>query len=88
MVCIEGLDDAIIGTGLRSATAEVLVYDADKANELLLFAGYGEDSLLYFLDSLDMDGLGDRAPFFIYLDSGIEHDVTQQTGRPKLRIVH
>jgi hypothetical protein len=88
MVCIEGLDEAIIGTGLRGPNSEVLVYDANKANEILLYAGYGEDSLPYFLESLDVDGLGERAPLFIYLDSDVEHDVTEQTGRPSLRLVH
>jgi hypothetical protein len=88
MVCIEGLDDAIVGTGFRSQAGEVLVYDADKCNELLMYAGYGENCLPFFLESLDIESLGDRAPFFIYLDGETEHDVTRQTGRPKLRLVH
>ena len=88
MVCIEGLDEAIIGTGLRTCDSEVLVYDANIANELLLYAGYGENSLPYFLESLDVDGLGERAPIFIYLDKDVEHDVTEQKGRPSLKLVH
>jgi hypothetical protein len=88
MVCIEGLDEAIIGTGLRSMESEVLVYDAEKANEILMYAGYGENALPHFLEGLAVDGLGERAPLFIYLDSDVEHDVTGQTGRPSLRLVH
>ncbi len=89
MIAIEGLDEAIIGTGIRSSDSEVLVYDADAAQEVLLYLGYGENALPYFLESLNVDGLGDKAPIFIYLDNNLaKNDSFNHDGRPKLRIVH
>jgi len=89
MIAIEGLDDAILGTGIRTSKNEVLVYDGDVAEEILLYMGYGEHSLPHFLESIDLDSLGDKAPMFIYLDSDKDlYDRTSNTGQPKLRLVH
>ena len=89
MISIDGLDQAIIGTGMRAKEREVLVYDATKCEELLLENGVA-DNLFNFLDSIDIQSLGDRAPLFIYLDSNFEDDkVDDNKGkRPDLRIVH
>lgn len=89
MIAIEGLDDAILGTGIRTSKNEVLVYDGDVAEEILLYMGYGENSLPHFLESIDLDSLGDKAPMFIYLDSDKDiYDRTSNTGQPTLRLVH
>jgi len=89
MIAIEGLDEAILGTGIRTSKSEVLVYDGDVAEEILLHMGYGENSLPYFLESIDLDGLGDKAPMFIYLDNDQNpYDRTTDIGQPRLRLVH
>ena len=88
MISIDGFDDAIIGTGMRSTSREVLVYDADKCEEILVAAGYGVNCLPFFLENIDVDSLGERAPIFIYLDSNDKRKDAEETGRPFLKIVH
>lgn len=88
MISIQGFDEAILGTGIRESNREVLVYDADKCEELLITQGYGVNSLSHFLESIDVDSLGNRAPLFIYLDANVDYDATDERGRPALRIVH
>jgi len=67
MVAIEGLDEAVIGTGLRTTGKEVLVYDADKAQEILNDYLGELMEISDYLFELGMDRLGDQAPIFIYL---------------------
>tara|TARA_R110002012_G_scaffold126216_4_gene277998 strand:- start:1222 stop:1503 length:282 start_codon:yes stop_codon:yes gene_type:complete len=89
MICLEGFDDAIVGTGLRDADAEVIVYDANKMQEILLWQGFPENSLVGFLETIDLKVLGNQAPLFIYLDAELEHEVVERTeGKPRLRVVH
>lgn len=89
MVCIDGFDDAIVGTGLRDASTEVLVYDAAIVQEILSCSGYPEHSLINFLETIDLKTLGAKAPLFIYFDAELQHeDVEQTKRRPRLKVVH
>lgn len=87
MISIDGFDAAIIGTGIRAIAKEVLVYDADACEKLLRDNGF-EDPLSIYLESIDVDSLGDRAPLFIYLDSNADDKLDESKGKPKLRLVH
>lgn len=72
MTVIEGLDAALIGTGLRTTGREALVYDADIAQEILDEWFPDEKvSLVEFLRSIEIDALGDNAPLFIFRDDDI-----------------
>jgi hypothetical protein len=86
MIAIEGLDSALIGTGLRG-TSEVLVYDATKAEVLLQNNGFGTDSLHDFLYSVGIDSLGENAPLFVYLDEDISDEFRNEK-RGHLSLVH
>lgn len=78
MVVIEGLDAALIGTGLRTTGREALVYDADIAQEILDEWFPNEKvSLVEFLRSIEIDALGDNAPLFIFRDDDIIEQVRE-----------
>lgn len=87
MVAVEGLDKAVIGTALCTGGREVLVYDADKAEQILYDSGYGEDALYPFLVSCGYEELGDDAPIFVYLDDELGSELSQKR-RGGLRLVH
>ena len=87
MISIDGFDDAIIGTGIRALAKEVLVYDANMCEDLLKSNGFSAP-LSNYLESIDVDSLGDRAPLFIYLDSKADDELDEPEGKPDLRIVH
>ena len=86
MIAIEGLDAALIGTGLNGST-EVLVYDATKAESLLVENGSGADSLHDYLYTVGIDGLGNSAPLFVYLDDKICDEFSDER-RGHLSLVH
>ena len=87
MVAIEGLDKAVIGTALCIGAKEVLVYDANKAEQILFDAGYGDDALYTFLVSCGFDELGEDAPIFVFLDDELGSELSDKR-RGGLRIVH
>ena len=86
MIAIEGLDKALIGTGLNGST-EVLVYDAAKAETLLFENGFGAESLHDYLYTVGIDDLGHSAPLFVYLDDKISDEFSDER-RGHLYLVH
>jgi len=75
MIAVEGLDEAVIGTGLRTTGKEVLVYDANKAQEIIDgYIGEGMDVTEYLFE-IGIDALGDQAPIFVYLDENAEDEL-------------
>lgn len=87
MFAIEGLNDAIIGTGRRGDGLEVLVYDAYKAERILSDSGLGNEVLDYFLEYINLENLEDQAPIFVYLDEELANDIAKDN-RGRLRVVH
>lgn len=87
MLAVEGLDKACIGTALCSGGREVLVYDANKAEQILIDGGFGEDALYHYLLECGFEELGDEAPIFVYLDEELGHDLTTKR-RGHLKLVH
>lgn len=81
MVCIEGLDEAILGTAFVNGE-EVIAYDAEVAEQLVLFMEYG--SLYDFVESIGLEDLGVNAPIFVYQDEGMR----LQLGEIMRRSVH
>lgn len=71
MYAVTGFEEALIGTGMRSPFVEVLMYDGYKAQALLEALGYEDMDLPEYLYSIGLDELGEEAPIFVYLDSGI-----------------
>jgi hypothetical protein len=72
MTVIQGFDEALIGTGLRTTGREVLVYDAYIAQDILNEWFPNEGVLLVeFLRSIEVDSLGDNAPIFVFRDDEI-----------------
>lgn len=69
---IEGLAEAVIGVGLRDSGQQVLVYDAICVQDILESAGTGL-SFDAFLEALQMEDLGERAPLFIWLDDDLKY---------------
>ena len=67
MISIEGMDHAIVGTGIGASGEEVLVYDG-RLFELDLSV----DSVL---ENLADNGYSDIAPLFVYLDEDIGAEV-------------
>lgn len=86
MIAIEGLNEALIGTGFNGSQ-EVLVYDALIAETLLQDNGCGDGSLQDFLYSVGIDDLGKSAPLFVYLDDEISDEFSNQR-RGHLSLVH
>lgn len=76
MMAINGLDEAVIGTGVRGDT-EVLVYDATHVLEILEAIGYNEPSLDEFLEYIHINELGERAPIFVFLDSDVSSELAR-----------
>jgi|DEB0MinimDraft_10_1074344.scaffolds.fasta_scaffold04578_1 hypothetical protein len=71
---IEGLAEAVIGIGLRDSGRQVLVYDAISVQDILESSGSGL-SFGAFLEALNIEGLGERAPMFIWLDDDIKYEL-------------
>jgi len=71
---IEGLAEAVIGIGLRDSGRQVLVYDAISVQDILESSGSGL-SFSAFLEALNIEGLGERAPMFIWLDDDIKYEL-------------
>lgn len=69
---IEGLAEAVIGVGLRDSGQQVLVYDAMSVQEILESSNSGL-SFDTFLEALQMEDLGERAPLFIWLDDDLKY---------------
>ena len=87
MVVLEGLDDAIIGTGAQYPGLEVLVYDGYKVFSILRKAGYNEEQAEEYLSSLQIETLGDLAPIFVFMDNEVVDDIKRQR-RDSTRAVH
>ena len=68
---ISGLSEAIIGVGVKASGEEVLVYNAHLVEVILERSGCGL-TLAGFIEDLDLAGLGDRAPVFVYIDKDLE----------------
>ena len=83
MLAIEGLEDALLGTAYV-AGVEVLAYDASVAEELVMFMDPPHFSLHEFVVNIGLDGLGARAPVFIYQDGGMR----EQFGENVRRSIH
>ena len=85
MIAIDGFEDALIGTGMRTTSLEVLVYDGYKAQELLNEFGYNDVDISEYLRLLGIDELGNKAPLFVFLDDEVRHELEQaRAGRPRL----
>lgn len=67
MIAIEGMDHAIVGTGIGASGAEVLVYDGR-----LFERDLSVDSVL---GNLADNGYSHIAPLFVYLDEDIVAEV-------------
>ena len=87
MLAVEGLDNACIGTALCSGGREVLVYDATKAEQILIDGGYGEDALYPYLVECGFEELGEDAPIFVYLDEELGYELGSKR-RGHLKLVH
>ena len=81
MIGVKGFDEALIGTGMRSSSHEVLVYDGYRAQWLLSELGYGELTVIEYLHMLGIDELGPEAPIFVFLDDGVLDESEQTRGR-------
>jgi len=69
---IDGLAEAVIGVGLRDSGRQVLVYNAIRVQDILESSGTGL-SFNAFLEALQMEDLGERAPLFIWLDDDLKY---------------
>tara|TARA_B110000858_G_scaffold176937_1_gene211469 strand:+ start:192 stop:461 length:270 start_codon:yes stop_codon:yes gene_type:complete len=85
-IAIQGLHEALIGIGVKGRT-EVLVYDANKAQQILVDNGFGHDTLEPYLDSVGIDTLGDDTPIFVYLDDELADDING-TYRSRICTIH
>lgn len=81
MIGVKGFDEALIGTGMRSSSLEVLVYDGYRAQWILSEIGYGELTITEYLRMLGIDELGPEAPIFVFLDDGVLDESEQTRGR-------
>lgn len=82
---IDGLLEALVGIGLREGGQEVLVYDAARVEELLESRGT-ELSLWAFIQELDVAGLGERAPMFVWLDDDLRYEIKSGTAGGRNRL--
>ncbi len=73
-IAVRGLQGALIGIGVKGQS-EVLVYDANIAQQILVDNGFGPDTLEPYLDSVGIDTLGDETPIFVYLDDELADDI-------------
>ncbi len=71
MISIEGMEHALLGTGIGPAGDEVLVYDAR-----LVETQYSVEDVL---ENLIEEGFADHAPLFVFLDEGLSGEIAEQT---------
>lgn len=64
MFAVAGFEEAIIGTGVRYGSEEVLVYDAEIAQALL----DEDEELGNYLYNIGIEHLGEEAPLFVFLN--------------------
>ena len=82
---LDGLLEALVGIGIRESGQEVLVYDAARVEELLESRG-AELSLWAFIQELDVAGLGERAPMFVWLDDDLRYEIKSGVAGGRNRI--
>lgn len=73
MLAIEGLEEALLGTAYVGGE-EVLAYDADTAERLVMFMDPPHLSLYEFVAKIGLEDLGNRAPVFIYQDASMREE--------------
>lgn len=80
MIAIEGLEDALMGTAYNGGE-EVLAYDADLAEKIVMFMNPPHPSLYEFVINIGLEDLGNRAPVFIYRDADMRKEFGEQFRR-------
>lgn len=91
VLCLDGLEAAIIGHTTRDGETEVLVYDAVMVERLLLSLGYVDFGVFDFEKQLiEYEGLSSQnRPVFVYLDTSIQDKlVDSPLTRPKNSGLH
>jgi hypothetical protein len=71
MISIEGMEHALLGTGIGPTGEEVLVYDAR-----LVETQFSVDDVL---ENLTEEGFADYAPLFVFLDEDLSGEIAEQT---------
>lgn len=84
VVCLDGLEAAIIGQTTRDGKTEVLVYDAALVSKLLLQLGYIDfDAFDFEMQLIETDGVEtQKRPVFVYLDRDVKDRLV---GTPSFR---
>jgi len=84
VLCLDGLEAAIIGQTTRDGKTEVLVYDATTVNKLLIELGYVDfDAFDFEKQLIETEAVESRKrPVFVYLDSNVKDRIF---GTPSLR---
>lgn len=79
IVCLSGLEEAVLGyqVGLDQATA--LVYDYEKTVMVLEEHGYSESDINDFFGNLSAAGLPGNAPVFVKIDPKLRHEMSEET---------
>lgn len=84
VLCLDGLEAAIIGQTTRDGKTEVLVYDATVVNKLLVELGYVDfDAFDFERQLIETEGVESRRrPVFVYLDDNVKDRIF---GTPSVR---
>lgn len=84
VLCLDGLEAAIIGQTTRDGKTEVLVYDATVVNKLLIELGYVDfDAFDFERQLIETGGVESRRrPVFVYLDDNVKDRIF---GTPSVR---
>lgn len=74
VLCLDGLEAAIIGHSTRDGETEVLVYDAALVDKLLVNLGYVDFDVVDFEKHLiEAEGVtGENRPIFVFLDKALQ----------------
>ena len=91
VLCLDGLEAAIIGHTTRDGETEVLVYDAAMVEKLLVSLGYVNFGVFDFEKQLiEHEGLSSHnRPLFVYLDTSIQDKLVEPSPtRPRNPRLH
>jgi hypothetical protein len=77
VLCLDGLEAAVIGHTTRDGETEVLVYDAAMVDKLLTGLGYVDFDVYDFEQQLiEHKGLSsNKRPIFVFLDKAIQDKI-------------
>lgn len=79
ILCLSGLEEAVLGYQVSLDQTTALVYDYDKTLMVLEEHGYSDSDINEFFAKLSAAGLPGNVPVFVRIDPELRHEISKDT---------